>query len=84
MHTMNTTCPSCNAHLQLVSEVTNKDILPEDGDFTLCFTCGKWAVFDKDTDGGLRMPNPDESMEIAEDDLFADAWMAWAKVKGLQ
>jgi hypothetical protein len=51
--------------------------LPDDGDVTLCFRCGKFCVFDSRAAGGLREPTKKEQRSFAHDQRLQNMLGAW-------
>ena len=71
-----TRCPFCDAQHELVTALTG-EAGPADGDATMCFACGEWALFDRHWKGGLRKPTHDEYAEFVADPVFVLARQAW-------
>jgi hypothetical protein len=59
-----TECVYCHERHECVSGFTEKDTSPDDGDWSFCFTCGNFSIFDKKVPGALRKPSVLEEMEI--------------------
>ena len=57
-------------------------VVPEEGDVTLCFGCGEWCVFDYGMH--LRKPTDKEFDEIGTDPDCMGARWAWTEAKKLQ
>jgi thymidine kinase len=63
---LRTVCPHCGQAHDEVAELDGKEQAePADGDLTLCFKCGQWAVFDARGEAGLRPPTDLEVLAIA-------------------
>lgn len=76
------TCPYCEDHLPLATDaVDDNPAEPENGDWTICFHCGRVAVFDDDMPGGLRKPNAQEDYEFKRDPIIRGLRAAWQRVK---
>lgn len=56
------TCPYCRQRHTMATSVFDPTSAPEDGDVTMCFSCGAWAMFASGYAGGLRRP---DKMELA-------------------
>lgn len=55
---------------------------PENLDRSICLRCGEWSIFDDAYKAGLRKPNSDEWMEIAESEacgMMREAWLTMQK-----
>jgi hypothetical protein len=53
------------------------DAAPQDGDVSICFYCGKFAIFDSSLEDNIRKPTPAEMAEIkASEEAMAMA-LAW-------
>lgn len=71
-------CPFCGTANEAVSNPFG-DAGPDDGDFSLCFTCGEWAIFDSTATGGQRKPTVAEYQEIVNQPQtrrMREAWLA--------
>jgi len=77
----NTCCPFCGYKAEAASCVTDNGKKPNDGDISMCFRCGEWAVFASFVDGGLRKPNSKEYDYIASDEKMAFIRKAWLDLK---
>jgi hypothetical protein len=78
-------CPSCEAELDGTSSFDGEPRYPKDGDITLCFQCGDWAVFQISPLGvsiSLRLTTMDELDSILESDRgkVAMANAKWLRV----
>lgn len=80
-HHMRTTCPFCGYHHDRVTAPEDDDIFPENGDATMCFSCGEFTILDDDTDEGLRAPTVAEQKEIDSDERIAHLRKAWQMAK---
>lgn len=76
-----TICPYCTRRHELVTEALGGKIKPQDGDVTICFTCGGFCMFDSAVGGGLRKPTDNEYGEILENAMFMDAKRVWLKIQ---
>lgn len=61
-------CVHCLVLHECVSGVADQDATPDDGDWSFCFSCGHFSIFDHKAEGGLRKPNVFEEMELATSD----------------
>lgn len=80
-----TLCPFCKTALDAATYVatTNDgsevvDHAPGIGDVTLCLSCGEFAIFDGEP-LQLRVPKPDEYMEIGTDPELRRVRETWAR-----
>ena len=80
-HHHRTTCPFCGFHHDRITAPDDRDALPEDGDATMCFSCGEFTIVDNDTDEGLRKPTKKEQREIDGDERVAQLRKAWQMTK---
>lgn len=76
-----TICPWCGARHALATGVSDENP-PNDGDITLCVSCGEWAFFEAAAVGGLRKPTYAEYEPIAESPMLRAARGAWAETVG--
>ncbi len=67
-------CPHCGYQTDCVSSV-GSGRKPGDGNLSLCFECGEWAVFGPDL--RLRAPTDKEFVVIGEDKACRTARAAW-------
>jgi hypothetical protein len=75
-----TTCPFCGQRHDAVTTANADDErMPEDGDATICFTCGEFSIFD--ATGGMRRPTLAELRVLDEDHRVQAARMAWQAIK---
>lgn len=73
-----TRCPFCGSQHDRVSAAAEGRTIPEDGDVTICFQCGKPAIFDSTViDGGLRPPTPTEKRQLDRDKNVQKVLAAW-------
>ena len=75
-----TTCPVCQALHDCAGEVTPGWRPPQDGDFTMCFSCGAWLVFASERPEKLRRPDMSEFRIIAADPDLGRMRVEWARV----
>ena len=59
-----TTCPFCGTFNPLVTNPTG-DLVPKDGDISICWTCLEVAIFCPEAPGSLRKPTDDEYIAMA-------------------
>lgn len=73
------TCPFCGQRHDAVTSTNTDDtrFIPQDGDATICFTCGAFAIFD--SSGGLRKPTKAEQRVLDRDHQTVRA--AWEAIK---
>jgi hypothetical protein len=67
-------CPHCKQLNTKVRAVNDADVLPEDGDITMCFVCGDWAIFER---GRARRPTKDELADIQKHVLCQEMVKGW-------
>lgn len=72
-----TECPFCGANHDLATGVSGGDA-PNDGDISLCVSCGEFAFFEVATPGGLRKPTDAEYELIAGEPLLRKTREVWA------
>lgn len=58
------TCPNCKTVLEAATCIDGPGAEPTEGDFSLCFSCGSWGVFQADLQ--LRPATKEEITEIYE------------------
>lgn len=80
-HHLRTTCPFCGEHHDRITSPLDDDVFPKNGDATMCFACGRFSLFDLDSDPGLRKPTKREQRELDADDRIARIRKAWETVK---
>lgn len=72
-------CPYCEKNFTDVVE--RQDVDPAPGDYTMCFGCGKFSVFEPMGRGGkglrLRPPSASETYELHHDFDAYRLWMSW-------
>jgi hypothetical protein len=78
---MATVCPFCDYHHECVSAARSDVDIPEDGDVSMCFRCGRFCLFDREARGGLRKPTKREQREFDHDDGMQKIVAAWKTVK---
>ncbi|NEI52699.1 hypothetical protein GR217_34335 [Rhizobium leguminosarum] len=74
-----TECPFCGANHDLATGVSGGDA-PNDGDISLCVSCGEFAFFEAATPGGLRKPTDAEFTMIAESEILRASRAAWVRI----
>jgi hypothetical protein len=74
---LRTQCPFCNDGHDAIATPEGDVPQPDDGDFSFCFTCGEWAVFDIGIVGTLRKPTWEEYTNIAADPRKNRMRAAW-------
>lgn len=73
-----TTCPFCGQNNEAVTPPEGGRG-PQDGDFSMCFTCGEWAIFDSRMSGGMRKPLFPDYMKIATSPKMRQMRDAWVE-----
>jgi len=75
-------CPWCNRLVTRTSNANqNETVAPVDGDATLCFYCGEWAIIDLSLPNWQRKPTEAEFIEIGEDPDCQKARAGWVHFK---
>jgi hypothetical protein len=78
-------CPYCGrANDQVAMPETERedgDERPTDGDYSICFRCGCWGIFEASHAGGVRRPTKEEEREIASDPDCREVAKAWRRVR---
>jgi hypothetical protein len=78
-HVFHSRCPWCRAvNTRASNAVPGEAVAPTDGDASLCFYCGEWAIFDGDRQ---RKPTAAEFIEIGEDPDCQKLRAAWAHMQ---
>lgn len=82
----NSTCPFCGKVSELASGITKagevtKEPTPENGDATLCVSCGEWSIVDDTRSDNLRKPTSSEYENIANNKICTAAREAWVRAK---
>lgn len=72
------TCRGCGAGLDASTNVTD-DCQPKDGDLSICFYCGEYAVF---SDAGFRPLTQEEELEVAGDPRVQSILREMLRFKG--
>jgi sugar (pentulose or hexulose) kinase len=75
-------CPVCGTAHDYQSSVTGDDAVPEDGDLTLCISCGSMLYFDMEIEGCLRVPTASEQAAIDADPNLQMVKSMWAQMIG--
>lgn len=84
-----TICPYCGKHNDLTSHIGtdtkrrdigqgDEEVMPSDGDITMCISCGKWSVFDN---GKLRHVTEAEAEMLARSPIVVAATVAWIRTQ---
>jgi hypothetical protein len=75
-------CPYCGKVNDQVAMVEGEGpVMPVDGDYSICFRCGGWGVFDASHAGGMRRPTKEEERDIASDPDCREVAKAWRSVR---
>jgi hypothetical protein len=56
----------------------------KDGDCSMCWNCGAWAVFDSTVPDGIREPTAHEAKRIAKNPVVRhvkQAWQEWQTMR---
>lgn len=69
-------CPHCGAVTDAIANMTG-DELPEDGDVSLCMSCGIISLVSSTSPTGLRRPTKAERTDILSDPRIKKALWAW-------
>jgi len=72
-----TRCWNCGSTSNRCSEVIDNDATPHDGDVSICFQCGKLALFDHSLEDRVRKPTPKEMDELCSSEEVMAMLMAW-------
>jgi hypothetical protein len=73
-----TRCWNCGfENNRVISAFDNKRDRPQDGDLSLCYQCGEYAVFDKTFLDNVRKPTPTEMQHIREDNELTEVRANW-------
>jgi hypothetical protein len=76
-----TICPFCGQHHDAATSTERRDYVPEDGDVSMCFSCGEFCVFDSEAYGGMRKPTKKELRTFARDERLQELRTAWKVVR---
>jgi hypothetical protein len=76
-----TICPHCGQHHDATTHMLGSGAVPDDGDISLCFSCGAFCVFDNEAYGGMRKPTKKEQRIILRDTKMQKLLIAWQTVK---
>lgn len=71
-------CPYCGWEYDAAKSVTEEEVLPSEGDYSLCIRCGEIGIFEE---GIIRKPSRREAKEMFKDKEIAIAKRAWANVQ---
>jgi hypothetical protein len=74
---LRTICWHCGDTNELCSDVTDPDAVPEDGCVSICFQCGKLALFDFSREDKVRKPTPTEMDILLNDQEVQAILLAW-------
>lgn len=66
-------CPSCNKHLDAASGLTDSDISPKEGDFSICAYCGAVLRFRQELT--VELATEEDLDEIDDEGLMSLAIM---------
>jgi len=83
IHKIISRCPWCGAKNDRASNaVPGEVVTPSDGDVSMCFYCGEWAVYDAALPAALaqRKPTDAEFIEIGEDPDCQKLRAAWVQM----
>jgi len=72
-----TRCWSCGSTSNRCAEALPGDSVPHDGDVSICFDCGKLALFDFSLEDKVRKPTPSEMDELHASEEVMAMLMAW-------
>jgi len=81
--TIDSRCPFCRKANDRQMNTQSKR-RPEDGDWSLCFSCGEWAVYQLDGHDNVRKPTWPEYQLIAASPELRKAREVWVYVKQQQ
>jgi hypothetical protein len=73
----NTRCRWCGEQHELMTNPYMAEGDPENGDMTMCFSCGEFNVFSGKAASVLRKPNAKERRMLAADPRIKDMRQAW-------
>lgn len=74
-----TVCPYCGRHNNACGN--DSDEMPEDGNVSLCWKCGKSAVFDFSQDTNVRKPTLEERIDWFSNPMWHKANRIWCIAK---
>lgn len=80
-------CPYCGHKHTLASPVDGYGFAgeegwrPKDGDASFCISCGVIGIFEADSPGGVRRPNPAEQEQLDGDRDIARIKRAWKETR---
>lgn len=81
---LRTTCPGCGYHHDRVTQAEDGDLFPENGDATMCWSCGGFFILDSTTDDGMRKPTKTEQRQLDDDERIAQIHRAWLTVRTMK
>jgi len=77
-----TVCPFCGEEHEAVTAAReNASSIPDDGDVSICFKCGKVSLFDRAADGGVRRPTKKEQRDLNRSENLREILLAWKMTK---
>ena len=76
-----TICPFCGQKHDATTNAQGHDVLPDNGDVSLCFGCGAFCVFDEAAYGGMRKPTKKEQRSFDRDERLKKVRDGWRTVK---
>lgn len=73
-----TQCWKCGTIHDCTSQVKKEGSLPKNGDVSLCFECGAFAIFDDSFEDRIRKPTPSENFNLERDQELLAIRALWA------
>jgi hypothetical protein len=78
---LRTTCPFCGYHHDRITPNVKEEVFPENGDASMCWSCGAFCILDDTNDLGMRKPNKKEQRLMDREPRIAHMRKAWRMVK---
>ena len=69
-------CPKCGCELDQATSADRRDMMPEQGDYSVCFECYAYLIYEDDL--SLRLATP---LEIEADDIHDDLFKTKIKLR---
>lgn len=73
-------CPGCGYRMDTSADVYNGGRAPEEGDISICLSCGAPTIFTKE--GTLRTPTTQEKLDLSQNKQVLEAQLVRASVVG--
>jgi len=78
---LRTTCPFCGYHHDRITPASREEVLPENGDASMCWSCGEFCIIDNRSDLGMRKPTRIEQRLIDVDERVIHMRASWKRAK---